>query len=494
MRGGMRRLIFAQPETGNIVDLDEHSVESLDYGSSPQTQMMDDSTQWVQSNQRTLSPTVTDRAAIRMLRYMAGVELPTRVIVIGGNQHLYFYKGRLVRNEQYAGIGEVGRESFSLVYGAKYGDAQVAESIVEAMPWEGAVTEPTRKISLGGVILGGRDPTDMTSVGPSVSFVRGVDGGTEIFDIKSLDVQVTLSTGDTQGIAFDGSTYYAVHDQSTPSITDVDQSGTNENNTAYYNTNLTPRDAAYDSTNDLLYIAETSNNRIDVINPSSLGSLVRSFGASSTPIKSVIHDTNALYVSRDDGTFEVWDLTTTPEELERTVTVVDTSASAGPYTAGVEVSNNILAFNSTGLLDRFRLYGLSPSNHQWNGRLWSVGRVSATTAQTIAPNVLGAESNLSSTNKAIANFIFPVWGAEVEGTFNRGVSGSGFFTARKWNGSAISSGFISNAFTIPDKTWTLEVEITSADAFPRIRVTSPGTAGGVRFGVERGASGNPNWA
>jgi len=438
MRGGMRRLIFAQPKTGNIVDLGEHSVESLDYSSSAQTQMMDDSTQWVQSKQRTLTTTVTDRAAIRMLRYMASVDLPIRAIVIGNNQHLYFYRARLVRNEQYAGIGEVGRESFNLVYGAKYGDAQVAESIVEAMPWEGGVTEPTRKISLGSVILGGRDPTDMTSVGASVSDVRGVDGGTEIFDIKSLNIQVTLSTSDTQGIAFDGSTYYAVHDQATPSITDVDQGGTNEDNTTYYDTSLSPRDAAYDSTNDLLYVAETSNNRIDVINPFSLGSLIRSFGASSTPIRSVIHDTNALYVSRDDGTFEVWDLTTTPEELERTVSVVDANGTGDPYTAGVQVSNNILALGgNTGLLDRFRLYGLVSPNHRWDGRLWSVSRASATTAQTIAPNVLGAESNLSQTNNAIANFILPAWGAEVRATFNQGASGGGLLTARAWNGSVL---------------------------------------------------------
>jgi len=483
MRGGMRRLIIFQPNTGNIVDLGEHSVESLDYGSSPQTQMMDDSTQWVQSNQRTLSVTITDQPALRMLRYMQEVDCPVNVTALGNNQHLPMYAlARLVRSETFASVGDVGQETFKIVTGRKYADARVDSNLVGEVPWTGANSQVREPKRLGQVGISGT-PQGIGSFGSADSDFVGIEsGGGDVVELftgtKKFDV---TPAGTPKDITYDSvnDTAYISDENKTgddSSIITVDSTGSFDNSFDYYDTKLKPSSVAYNEILDVLYVVEEDNDRVDVMAKGSLSTLQRSFATDSSnpPIAIAFNNTEGeLFLTRDDGTTEVYDGNSAPESLLRSYNEPETERAT--FHAGTWYGFTL----GDSIVTRYRWYALSPA-HFWGGRQWTTPDT-----VTISPDVTGGESNLSTAKTAILRFPFPASNAEVDVAFAGGGSGSGSLVAQDWNGNkkgSISIGGPLAPLVLPFDVWSLKIELTSASTLPQLKVVSTGTPRGVLYG------------
>jgi len=147
LAGGAVRAVVFQRYTGNVVDLDAHDLLDIGYQSDRQRQVMDDATEWVRRASRTLTLQTSQYKAWRLLRLMYDLECDVQAVVLGHDQHLYFgTESQIIRQESYSGEGDVARESFQIKNGAKYADAEVSESLISGVPWEGAESDTNNSL------------------------------------------------------------------------------------------------------------------------------------------------------------------------------------------------------------------------------------------------------------------------------------------------------------------------------------------------------------
>lgn len=128
------------------------------------------------------------------------------------------------------------------------------------------------------------------------------------------------------------------------------------------------------------------------------------------------------------------------------------------------------SLNDTGLT-----YDLMPG-YRWGGRAWG------TDQSSISPNITGTAPNVTQTDFARTRFPFPAWGATIRVDFPEQQTGDGIVRATDWDSNNLGTSSLGSSFTIPAKTWWLEIALWDVPAYPQLFIESAGDSWGVLEG------------
>lgn len=471
------RLVIAQLDSGHVLDIEGQEVLA-DVGRTTreQKQVMGDGTSWRESRKESLELPLLEDDYRELALQMDRQSCPCIAIALSHKHIGFFEPTTLHAKSRDSGAAQISPDVFSLETNNRHAAVSDARDLLAGIPWIGA--DVVLADTLEQIGSTGSDVTssvDIASMGSGASNLVSVAEDDAVYEIINGGSALFTGVGGTNvGVAWDG-TNLVVADSGGSDVIVVATDGTVQSTDTYAGN--TPGSMSYDTSSDLLYVADSGGD-VFVLDGTSNFGFVRQFTPDDgSNAEAVLVDGDDLYVRTADGSLEVWDLTVSPEEL---IGTYDSDQGAEAWD-GLAKHDDVIFALTTGNaslqhMTRWKLR--SPNQAYWNGPAWRIkdGFVVASD---------GTTTDLSTNYPAVLTLRFPLTTAVVQ------LDGAtGTIEAFDIDGNSLGSvsgtdpqiDLSTGGDLSASDVWELRFEITSTTKRPELTIVDVGTPQGVRRG------------